>query len=82
MTRPTRFAILLFLFLRGTFAFGQVQDDASLADRQGSSPTAAIFLLPCISSDVTLKGITQSVNPSAADFFSDLQVGFNGTYWP
>jgi len=66
------------LFLCGTFAFAQVQDDAILADRKVHLQLLPYLVIPGISGDVTLKGTTQSVNPSAGDIFSDLQVGFMG----
>lgn len=76
MTGLTRVAFLSLLFFCGPFAFAQVEDDASLTDGKVHLQLLPYFVIPGISGDVTVKGMTQSINPSAGDIFSNLQFGF------
>jgi hypothetical protein len=78
MTLSARIGITLLLFCGGASSFAQVQTDSTLNDDKVHVDLMPYLIAPGMSGDVKVKGVYQSINPSAADILSHLQFGFMG----
>jgi hypothetical protein len=67
--------VLSLLFCTRTLCSAQ-QSDSDLADGTVHVEFMPYLIVPGMSGDVTVKGHTQSINPSAGDIFGHLQFGF------
>ena len=78
MRQAASFIIVASLICCAGSAIAQVQDEASLGDNKGHFELMPYLVIPGMSGEVTVKGITQSLIASAGDIFSNLQFGFMG----